>query len=470
MRRFEKVVLGLVSVLLAIYVAPAAGVAIPWLAFAGETTQTSGTGGINEAMKIIFNEPIFNNVVSDSELLDLFEEDNNVKTEETTGGRYIETAQYFQLPAGVGARKEGDYIPVAGAPLIKNARVYLKKVQGTVEMSGDVMRRVRSDRGAFLDWAERALPDLVTRLNNELDRMTLGYGAGIKARVNDASPDTTLQIDSAMGIAGLEDAFLQFLEGETIVFSVAADGSPLRSAGSSQSAKVESITQSATETILNIDALPTGVADNDYIFPGDDSGSSVDDREFMGLTGMVDDGSVLATFQNLARGSYTLWNSIVIDGDDGSLGFDGTLNEDMLIYADDETFVKGGGKPDVVVTSRSGARSYWKSLKGDKVLNDPRSFTGGKGKLSVLFSDREAQLRVCRKMPPQLCFGLQTDTFKRWTLGGWEWDDLTGAIWNRVTDGTGRKDVFYAVGNLYKQLGCLGPRKSFRIEDLVRVA
>jgi len=50
--------------------------------------------------------------VSDSELLSYFEEDGNVKQDETTGGRYIETAQYFQLPAGVGARAEGEYIPV----------------------------------------------------------------------------------------------------------------------------------------------------------------------------------------------------------------------------------------------------------------------------------------------------------------------------------------------------------------------
>jgi hypothetical protein len=32
-----------------------------------------------------------------------------------------------------------------------------------------------------------------------------------------------------------------------------------------------------------------------------------------------------------------------------------------------------------------------------------------------------------------------------------------------VTDGTGRKDAFYAVGNWYMQTGCLAPRKNWRI-------
>jgi hypothetical protein len=464
-------VLGVVVLTIAVAaVAPQALVVVPFLPFV--TGATTTTTNLTEAMKIIFNEPMYNNVVTDAELQGLIEEDNNVQVEETTGGRYIETAQYFQLPAGVGARAESDYIPVPGAPNVKNARVYLKKVQGVVEMTGDTMRRVKSDRGAFLNWSERALPDLVTRLVNEVDRMWLGYGAGIKARVNDASPDTTLQIDSALGIAGYEDPFLQFLEGESVVFSANANGSPLRSAGSNQSAVINSITQSPTATILTIDALPTGVAQDDYIFAGDDAGASVQnsgvDREFMGLLGMVDDGTVLSTFQNLLRSSYLLWNSIVIAG--GTDPFTGSLTEDLLVYADDQTYILGGGKVDKIVTSRSGARSYWKSLKGDRSFNDPRGYTGGKGPLSVLLGDRDVGIKVARKMPPQLAFGLQLDTFKRWTLGMWEWDDTTGAIWNRVTDGTGRKDAFYGVGNLYQQNGCLAPRKNFRIQGLTRVS
>jgi hypothetical protein len=41
-------------------------------------------------------------------------------------------------------------------------------------MTGDTMRRVRSSEGAFLNWADRALPDLVVRLVNTIDRMAIG--------------------------------------------------------------------------------------------------------------------------------------------------------------------------------------------------------------------------------------------------------------------------------------------------------
>jgi hypothetical protein len=441
----------------------------------GVTTTAFNAGGasdINEALKIFFNDPVIYNVVSDSELLGLFQEDNNVKQEETTGGRYIETAQYFTLPAGVGARAENEYIPVPDGPVIKNSRVLLKKIQGTVEMTGDVMRRVKGDMGAYLNWMERALPDLVTRLNNELDRMTLGYGNGVKSRVQALPGGVIIRVDRAFGVAingqNLTESFLQYLEGERVVFSANANGAPLRNAGAGQSARIAMVNPDVGAGVyqeITVDAIPAGVAVGDYIFAGDPSGASTQDaggadREIMGLLGMVDDGTVLATFQNLLRATYKLWNSIAIDG---SLApYNGVFNEDLIVFGDDQTFVLGGGKIDAVVTSRSGARSLWKSLKGDRILNDPRAYTGGKGPIGVILGDRDVTLKVCRKMPPQLAFGLQKDTFKRWTLGGWMWDDTPGAIWNRVTDSTGRKDAFYATGNLYLQLGNLAPRKSIR--------
>jgi hypothetical protein len=424
------------------------------------------TTNLTEAMKIIFAEPLVVNVVEDSELVDLFKTDMNVKSEETTGGRYIEMAHYFQLPAGVGARAENEYIPVPDPAVFKNSRIYLKKLMGTVEMTGDVMRKVTGSEGAFLDYMNRALPDLVTRLVSEVDRMYIGYGAGIKARVNMGTPSTSLVIDSSLGVAGYEDAWVLFMEGESLIMSPNANSSSPRSGV----AKVTDINES-TNT-LTIDSLPTSTADNDYIFSGDAAGSSGQasgvDREIAGLLAAVDDGTILGTYNNINRATAgnRLWKSIVIDASVSPWG--GQITEDLLHYADDEVAVRGAGRTNVLVMSRSAARGYWKSLKGDRFFVDPKSYAGGESGLSILLGDRTLAMRVARKLPPQVVFGLQTDTFRRITLGTWEWDDRTGSIWNRVTDATGRKDAFYATGLMYEQLFCTAPRKNFRIDGLTR--
>lgn len=422
-------------------------------------------GNINEAMKIIFEEPLTDSIVADSELMDLFEQDMNVKVNQSDGGRYIELAHYFVLPAGVGARKlEGDYIPVPNGPTIRNSHIYLKKIEGVVEMSGDTYRRVKQGEGAWLSWAQRALPDLVRRVDHELDRMLLGYGAGVRALVNDADPDDadlTITVDSALGLAGLGNPILQFLEGESIVFGPTADGANLRDSGASYV-----ITDIDYDNLtLTLGTEPTiNVANNDFIFGGDDAQASVDDREIMGLFGMVDDGTVLATFQGLPRASYRPWRSHIVDANAATTG---ELTEVLLTKADDEVAIRGGGEIDVLVMSRSSLRNFWSNLLNDKRINDPRNYTGGKDKLMMQFNNKQLELKAVRKMPDEVVFGLQRDVFKHWRNTGWEWDDTTGAIWNRVTDAVGRKDQYYAVGHIVMQTGCVAPAKCFKMTGLV---
>lgn len=457
-------------------------IAIPTPSLALVPASTTLTTSLDQAMKVIFAEPMVNNVVSDSELLSIFQQETNVQTESTTGGRYIESAHYFQLPAGVGARLENEYIPEPDAAVFQNSRVYLKKIQGTIEMTGDVMRRVVQGEGGFLDYLERALPDLSQRLVHEVDRMYIGYGSGVKARIAAGGVgalgggQATLTIDRAFGVTGYSDAWLQFMEGERIGFtSSLAAPIALRNAGSGQSAQVASVGESASTILVNIAAPLHGtLAAGDYIGQADSAGNSfptgnpATEREIHGLLGAVDDGNIVATYMNIARANQRLWQSIVIDG--SAAPWSGVMNEELLTFADDEVSVKGAGKVDVIVMSRSAARGYWKSLKTDRFFLDPRSYAGGKtGQLAIMLADRTVTLKVARKLPPEVCLGLTSSVFKRFTLGSWEWDDRTGAIWNRVTDTTGRKDAYYAVGQMYEQLFNTAPRKSFRIDGIARV-
>jgi hypothetical protein len=441
--------------------------------------MTTDLFSMEAAMKVIFEDSVFDNAVHDSELLDMIEQDTNVQQEETTGGRYIETAQYFNLPAGVRAVATNDYIPVPNGPVIKNARIYLKKVQGVVEMTGDTMRRVRGSEGAFLNWADRALPDLVKRLVNNLDLMAIGYGAGAVARATQAVQENggvfTIIVDRAFGVDGLSPVHLLFLEGEQIVFGTDITGATLRG-GAQPSATVLNAEDNGDGTAtltLNRDPDATGapVATGDFIFLGDDTQQAVTEAEtdrprwFMGLLGHVDDGGIIQEYQEIDRDDHRLWRGTMADA--GDHWNEDILDEDLITEADDKCLTEGGGKPNLFVTSRPGIRQYWRHLRQDRTINDPRGYTGGPGdEPRINLGDRELVLRVSRKMPWQLAFGLSTETFKRWTLGRYEWDDTTGSIWNRVTDGVGRRDAFYAVGHLYKELGCLGPAQNFRINGI----
>ncbi len=458
---------------------PTAGIwALPVMAIGASETTT--TALIDEAMKVIFAESLHNDIVSDSELMDAFKTEMNIKTEETTGGRYVEQGHFWTLPAGAGWRLDDEYIPEAVSATFKNSRIYLKKFHLTLQMSGDTMRRVRTSEGAFLDYMERAKPALVERANQELDSAYIGFGSGIKARVHadgitdNADGTMTFQVVDHSGVSGFTDAWLQFLEGERVVFSDTAGFTTLRNAGSSQSAKVTDLNEdNATVTVEAAAGLIAAVAASDYIATGDGAGhsgqSSGTDRALSGIMAGIDDGNILQTYNNIDRlaTGNRLWRSIVIDA---TTNFEGVLSEECLNFACRTTLIRGAGKPDMLIMSHSARDSYWKSIKGDRFFIDPGgNYTGGKGKLQIVLGDRVYPLRVARKLPPEVCFGVQKDRWARLTLGQLTWEEETGSMWNRVTDSTGRKDSYYSVAHMYEQLYCAAPRKQFRIDNLTSV-
>lgn len=462
MRHLKHLWLAGLVLLLAMFPDRAAALPFGLLGVMGATTSTTD---MDAALKIIFSDALVNNVVKDTELLKYFPNGKGIKRDKTTGGRYIETAQMFALPAGVGFRSEGDYIPVPSGPILDNSRVNLKKCLGAVEINSEVLKRVRTDVGAYVAWGREVLPNLVERVKNEIDRVSLGYGAGVKARVNAATPATNLVVDSAMGIAGFdaEESLYHFLAGETLRAGPNIDGSGLR-AGVMKATDVD-----FANGYIVVDALATGLADNDYLFPGDAAGNSAG-KEAMGMFGCVDDGSVLATFQNIPRASYVAWKGQVIDAQAAPFAANQKLTEKVIMYADDVTFQRGAGIIDLFLTSRQGARQYWADLVGDRAFNDVRSYTGGKGMLGVQLGDRVIPLKVARKMPKTVSFGLSLKTFKKWVLHEWQWDDQTGSIWHQVVDGTGRKDAYWAYGGLLYEVGNTDPQKNFRIENIYDAA
>jgi len=439
----------------------------------------TGTDDSQEILKIIFDEPLVTQVVTDSELMSVFDTDTNVKEEETTGGRYIEAAHYFALSGGAGAVTERGTFPQADPPVFKNSRVYLKKMGGSVELTGDEMRKVKGDVGAYVNYMERALPDLVTRLVNSLDRQYIGYGYGVKARVTSVSAYNTpaagqfnVVVEDTLGIDGWEDPWLQFLEGERNVFTASlANPVTVRNAGTDQSALLVNIDPDTnTLTFEGVQALRDLIGVGDYIADGDRGRYSFphagDTIEITGLLAAVDNGDIVSSYMNIDRNDNRLWQGQVIDA--LAAPFDGTLSEALLLYADRRSRKRGGGNADLIVTSDAGYDSYWASLKGDRQFIGSQSYEGGrKLGLPIIMGDRTVNLKIARKLPAQVTFGLQTDTFKRFTLGSWQWIDITGSIWDRVVDSAGFYDMYAAFGVLYEELFCKQPVKNWRIDNTI---
>ena len=448
MRGFDRLlVVGLV-VLAALGLAPEVLFALPVLAGATATTTD-----LDELMKIVFDDTVITETVYDSELLDSIP-DGEVK--QGPEGRWFETSQLYQSPGSWGSRAENGYIPEPNHAKAENSRINLKKLVGSIEETAEVLKKLKKDPAAFLTWSEEQFPLFKEGLTDEMDRQLVADGSGIRARANGAPTDLSgswrVPVDDTIGVAGWDQAVMQFRRGAYLRSSANADGS----APDAQVMEVLDLDWDNNAIIVD-DA--SDVTDDDYLFEGDAADNSAG-NECMGLAGLIDDGGIVQTLQNIDRDEHLWFRSYVRDMD----GAD--LTEFEMIRTDREARFRGGGRVDLIVMSEAAFDTIWIDLKADRSINDPRSYVAGRNGIEMLFGGTRAVMyKTARKLPSKLVYGIQKNVLRKFILHEFEWDDTTGSIWKQVVDSTGRKDAFYAYGTGYMEIGIKSPQRCWRLED-----
>lgn len=432
---------------------------------------TFDTAAADAMLKVVTEDAFFDSVVSHSKVLDLFEQNASVR--EGPHGRYIELSNMFGYNEAVGARHERGFIPVPGNPTFKNGRVKLKKTLAVAQMTYDVMKQAMKSKAAFADWAEAELTKTEKALRDDLDRQAIGYGPGIICRVDDGAPDATLGIDAPYGLANDTKGWLPGIRrGMSLVFGPNPDGSNLRSNG--EAAIVLSLDKAGNGGggILTLDHLPSGVANDDYIFKGDDLGNAAPyqgvEVEMIGLEGMVDNGSILRVFQNIDRVEFPEWQSQQIDG--SAAPYSGLAKDTLFMHLNDDIVEQGGGDGIThLLVTRAVFRNIYVQIRGFNGFGAtlaPETVRAGTKGIKIWLGDRQVEVRGMPKLFPGRAFGLDSSMLRRYHLEGFEWDDMTGSIWRQVGVGQGVKDEFFAYGRTIMELGNIDPQKCGKVSGL----
>lgn len=412
---------------------------------------TAATTDLDELMKVVFDDVLINEVVTDTELLDQFPDGKVITGSE---GRWFELAHLVELPGAIGSRSEGGYVPVPNTGRGVNGRVQLKKIMGALEETGEVLKKIRGDKAAFVNWSREQFPLFKQGLVDEIDRQLLGDSSGVRALVNEVTPsgNTSLIIDSAYGIAGFDNALMQFRKG--MFLRASPDNGTTIRAGVIEVDDID-----WENNALIVAAAPGGtVANDDQLAEGDAADNSFG-KDIMGLLGLVDDGGIVEVLQNIDRDDHLWFRSYVRDLADAQ------LTERQLIRTDRQAKFRGGAVVDLILTSEAAFDEVWEALKADRAINDPRAYTGGRSGIDILFGGtRKVTLKTCRKMPSKLVFGVQKNVFRKHVLHEWEWDDTSGSIWKQVVDSTGRKDAHYCYGVMHMEMAIKSPQKCWRLE------
>ena len=417
---------------------------------------------------------MYNTIVNRTEILDLFNEESSAKVWDGPDGKYYKLSDLMGGLQGIGSRLEDTYLPVSGSPIFINPLVKMKYHYARVDFTYQAMVNANAGDAAFADFGTAVLLPVVENLTDDLDRQACGYAAGILARYVSTS-GLTISIDRPFGLTGATKAWLNVKAGMSIVFGPNADGSALRSAGAPAKVLTVDPTGNSGGGTALLDFLPSDVLANDYIFRGDEQGANIpingEEPEMMGIEGMVDDGTVLDTLENVSRASVFEWKSLVINAANAPYSAAFTEGLALRIMTDSRTL--GGGKVNVIVCSHDVGRQAYNAIRvlgGFASSRDGSKVTGGYSGVTIETPMGPITIRSVARVAPGRAYGLDTSTLGRAKIGNGDWVDTFGGIFHQQQVGGAIKDAGFAYYRVPCQLFCTDPKKSVKATGISEVA
>ena len=209
-------------------------------------------------------------------------------------GRYIYTPLKRANNQGVGARGDRGALPTAGYNKISQSRTSIRHNYGRIEITGVTIRASKNDKGAFTKAVDLEVNGMVESLKKDINRQFIcGDSYGPLATVDTVPSSVTLTVKNPGGMTTTKSPTMFIKEGMLLdVYT-----------GTNATTASVSVT-SVNESTGVITTSTHGATIGDVLYRQGSYGI-----EMMGLKGIIDDGTVVDTLQNIQSSTYTFWQS-----------------------------------------------------------------------------------------------------------------------------------------------------------------
>lgn len=333
---------------------------------------------------------------------------------------------------GVMATSENGKLPDGGNQQYVEHQIPIKYNHGRIQLSIQVIKHSRSNKGAFKRAMDQEMSGLVRDLGNDLNRQMFGWGKGVLALVNgDPGTTTTITVDAPGGLAGATHGNRFINKNMNVTFHNPADDT-IRAGGART---VTAVAADGLSFTINA-AADAAVADNDWIVRAAKPGTTTIadtaiNNEAMGLLGLVDDGDFVTTLHNVSRTTYPIFKSV-------NIASVGPLSGDVLQRGIDVADQVGEGSVQFFLCHHSVRRAYLTLMDADRRyatrsdLSSPDAGTKVAKLKDITFGD--LPFYVDKDAPYGTLFGIDPTHFTRWVEVEGEWADDDGTILLRLTD------------------------------------
>jgi len=334
---------------------------------------------VADTLKFVYGEGIETQFADEQTLYN-----NLPKSSQQIGGLNYEFGITYADPQSVGGRLESAILPDPLVGKFDKAQVAPAYIYSTGRTTGPAMEKGKGNASAFMDVMDNQIKGMYRALRNDLNRQAWGDGFGSLGTLNGAS-DTlststtwTLTMDDASQVkAGM---ILDFYDGASI------DQSSVASRVSAVNYNTNVVTMekndgtyktnhpivAARSYTITASAVPDGaivvrIGARLAVHATSDAAS-----EMTGFNGIFDDGTLLASFQNITVATSPEWSANIL----GNSSVDRELTVDLLLEACDETRIRSGDEANIMYMGKGQMRKYANLMVGDVRFN-PQTLMGG---------------------------------------------------------------------------------------------
>lgn len=317
------------------------------------------------------------------------------------GGRYVTFPIRTGRNHGIGARNENEALPTAGQQATAAARVGLKYLYGSIQITGQTMKLADKNFQAFASALDEEMTGLKRDLGKDMNFQFYGSGTGVRASVtadaaNQITVNSTQYLEVGMMIDVLDVTLATTRVSNRQITAIA--GLVVTYNGADGSASIV-----ATDVVVR-----TGNAN----------------REITGLGAIV---KTSGTLYNVDPTVTPVWKSVV----NANGGTPRALTEALMIKVVDDVRVNGGDTT-VGFTNLGVRRAYYNLLKTDRRIVNTQEFAGGFKGLAFTTDKGEIPIVVDVDCPFNQIKFINEKAIKLYRENDWEWMDEDGSNFQRV--------------------------------------
>jgi hypothetical protein len=416
------------------------------------------TATFDEVLKVVYGPGIAELIRTKTRVLDMFTEGDSSQW----GGKFVEYPVNVRRSEGAGYASESGLLPSAGREIYADMRIPCRYHYGRITVTAQVMKQSQGGKNAFAPAMEREMAGVVKAMAADRGRAILHDGRGVLAVANGGGSSASQSVNNAGGVSNATNG-ARFIRPGMIVGCINPSTGDVRA---STVGTVQSIASNGAQ--ITLDASKTWTS-GDYLVRFTTTGAtSVTDtsygKEVMGLLGLVDDGTYVATLHNINRTTFPMFSSKVISSV-------GALSADVLQRASDVAEEVGDGDISDFVMHHSVRRAYLALMESDrryigKDLSTPDAGTNAVGNNSGKLTFGGLPITEDKYSPYGIIFALDRSGFKRWALVDGEWADEDGAVLCRVGSGTSAADQFEAFYRIWDNFSNDYPNRSARLDGV----